>query len=471
MNNNKFLKLRADISEICEVLRLKSMKLHNFMGLEGEVYLEFDSEKNEIIGKNGAGKSTILNALAFVFCYTDAFGNGNNKVSFSYANKLGTETWVELICRMDGVDTVVKRNFSYTTTGKQVSSLWINHSEIKSTEWKNCIDKDVFLSLINPKYFSGLDEKAAKKLLTKFVSMKNISEADVLTRIEDDDVMTFLAEEIDENDIETLKEHYEAEIKALSDKKKENRANIKILKATEKAEMPEDKFVIDGIVMTETAAWEYVINLAKDSMSDDNVTRLKLFMELKAKRARELEAASVYNSAMSTIATLEAENETIDDEVAEMKKKMGYVDMYYEAMLEELNINSLPDIKILFKDALDAPCFQIQYKGVPIQECSFAEQVKAGIIISDYLMYALDINYPIFIDNAECITNMPDVIEPRQFVSFTVENCELSRYNDDEIENIETLETMPRNRLKKRTRVRLLCTDFSCGDASEVISE
>ncbi len=444
-----------------DIIRLKSMKLHNFMGIDGELFIDFD-DTSEIIGKNGAGKSTILDAIAFVFCYTDAFGNSNTKVAFSKAGEIDTETYVEIVAKVDNIEKVFKRTFSVTKTGKQTSSLYVDHRDIKSTEWKKSWDKDIFLSLINPKYISSLSASQVKALLIKFVEMKGISTTDILSSMSEE-AFDALIEELEEQDIETVKTHYEAEIKQNNALIKDLKAEIKKLSLVDKYEMPEDEFNINGIVYTESAAFETVMDEYAADPSEKNKTMVKVFMEQKAHRAGLLERFAMYNKAQSDIKDNEDDIAKLEDENKDIEKKISYVEEFYETVLSEIGIEKrVPDIKFSFKDALGESDFQILYKDVPLKECSFAEQVKAGIQLSDYLMEYIGLSYPMFIDNAECITELPTMIGSyRQMVSFTVErDVSLSRYVDDVVEDLVTLETMPRGHIKGRVKTRLLGTNF-----------
>ena len=452
------------------ILKINSLKLHNFMGVDGELFIDF-KDTEEFIGDNGAGKSTILDAIAFVFCYTDAFGNSASKVSFSHAGEVGTETWVEMEARIDNINTILKRTFSVTATGKQTSTLYVDHREMKATEWKGLYDKDVFLSLINPKYISSLSIDKAKDLLVKFIEMKATSKrtlkkepfTDILVEL-DNEAMEYLLEELAENEIDVIKQHLEALLKSNKDKIKEKQGEIKKLKLVPKVEEPENEYHIKGLLFTEEAAFETLMNDFADNPSKKNKDFIRMFLEQKSQRAVKMEQHRTYNAAIDNISKLEDEIMDLENEDAEIGKKMGYVDSFYEEILKQIDITSIvPDIKLSFKDKLGNDDFQILYKEVPIKECSFAEQVRAGILLADFFMNYVDINYPIFIDNAECITELPKLLNDfHQMVSFTVEKgISLSRYVGDVVENLKTLETMPRSHVKGRVKTRLLGTDFS----------
>lgn len=50
-------------------------------------------------------------------------------------------------------------------------------------------------------------------------------------------------------------------------------------------------------------------------------------------------------------------------------------------------------------------CFDIMYKGKPLNICSTAEQIKVGLEISGMIAALKGIEYPVFVDNAESITS------------------------------------------------------------------
>ena len=446
-----------------EIFKINWIKLHNFMGIDGELYIDF-KDTEEFIGDNGAGKSTILDAIAFVFCYTDAFGNGTSKVDFSFANQLATETFVEMEARLDNVNTIIKRNYSVSATGKQTSSLFVDHREIKQTEWKKMYDKDIFLSLINPKYISGLTTKAAKEILLKFVEMKDISISDILLKMEEE-AMEFLNEELAEQEMDVIQEHFESELKHNKDLVKDKKAEIKKLKLTPKVVLEGDfEFNIKGLLYTEEAAFNKVVEDYADSSTEVNKKAIKIFMEQKVQKALMLEQERNYKKSLVEIDLLEKEIDELEKEAEKINKKLKYVSDFYEVVLNEINITSkVPDLALSFKDSLGKEAFEIRYKGVPLAACSFAEQVQAGILLSDFFMHYVEINYPILIDNAECITSIPKLLnEFHQMVSFSVEKgISLSRYVGDVVEDLKTLKTMPRGHIKGRVKTRLLGTDFS----------
>jgi hypothetical protein len=135
-----------------------------------------------------------------------------------------------------------------------------------------------------------------------------------------------------------------------------------------------------------------------------------------------------------------------------------------EKIIENLNLTYLDSVGVSFefKDVFDKKAFNLCYKGNPIQDCSYAEQVIAMVKLSDYLMTYLGINYPMFIDNAECITSLPSIDSSRQIVSMQVaEGYELSVYEDTCIREVKTLKTMPRVDKKDLIKTRVLGADFS----------
>ncbi|EGO86950.1 hypothetical protein CBCST_15006 [Clostridium botulinum C str. Stockholm] len=63
----------------------------------------------------------------------------------------------------------------------------------------------------------------------------------------------------------------------------------------------------------------------------------------------------------------------------------------------------------LTKDGELKDDFKITYEGREFNALSNAEKIKAGLEISNLVMNVLNLNLPIFIDNAESITELPEL--------------------------------------------------------------
>ena len=154
-----------------------------------------------------------------------------------------------------------------------------------------------------------------------------------------------------------------------------------------------------------------------------------------------------------------------DDAV--LKRQKGYMDRLNEKIIEALNLEPLTDnnVAFAFKDLFDKNSFIISYKGNAIEEASYAEQVNAGIILTDYLLTYLGYNYPIFIDNAECITTLPKVDDSRQLISMQVAyGYELSVYGEKSITEVKTLKTMPKVDKASLVKTRILGSAFDLAE-------
>lgn len=90
--------------------------------------------------------------------------------------------------------------------------------------------------------------------------------------------------------------------------------------------------------------------------------------------------------------------------------------------------NYLNKVKLKFekltKDGELKEDFKITYEGREFNTLSNAERIKAGLEISNLVMSLLDVKLPIFIDNAESITEVPE-IDTQVILAKVVEGKEL----------------------------------------------
>ncbi|MFS0822139.1 AAA family ATPase [Bacillus sp. 1P02SD] len=128
-------------------IEFKSIKLENFKNHKWLKIVFDDITTAE--GRNGAGKSSIGDAITWDLFGTDAMGNKLEP------NPIGTslETSVELLLQVDGTQILLGRS------QKKTAKYFINEVPKKATEFNDLVaslfDKNLFLSLFNPNYFSS----------------------------------------------------------------------------------------------------------------------------------------------------------------------------------------------------------------------------------------------------------------------------------------------------------------------------
>lgn len=114
------------------------------------------------------------------------------------------------------------------------------------------------------------------------------------------------------------------------------------------------------------------------------------------------------------ITEYESKTKVIDDEISELKDVMTSITQFNQTKIRliEENIKKYFD-KVSFKieEVNDSTgeitsCFKVLYDKKPIETCSLSEQVKAGIEITEMVQNTLGLEYPVFLDNNESVTEV-----------------------------------------------------------------
>jgi DNA repair exonuclease SbcCD ATPase subunit len=139
---------------------LKTLRIEDFRG-QTKIY-EF-GEVNNITGKNGAGKTTIKEALCFAFCGTDSLGNKSpiHLISGTLDScKVEVATDKALVCR-----TLTRRKNSTIKLTHSGMTLTHSQSEFALSAW----DSDVFLAIFNPGYFWRLPLAKQQEIISNIL--------------------------------------------------------------------------------------------------------------------------------------------------------------------------------------------------------------------------------------------------------------------------------------------------------------
>lgn len=461
------------------ILKIKSLKLQEFMGAEGTLVIPFNEDYiTEFIGDNGKGKSLILNALAFVFCGTDAFGN---KLTFA-SNSSGIESLVSVECiyEEDFEETTLKRILKITSKGRCTGSLYKDSLNIGQVEWEKNCDKDIFLSMINPKYLTSLSKTELRKVLLKILKEKNIDYKsmfnEMLTDIPDEllddfvDLRTLFLETE-----KTLKNNEDCfdiiygqcksnlnEIKSNIKTKKEEYQNIE--KQKPQNDIEPEYIIGSEVYPTEKDAFnDLVLNLNKD-YSPENIAKLELFNEKKSLKAIAHVAFIEYKESLKKAELLRQEVLTLQGEQIISEHYISFLEKMNESILSNINKNNL-NIEVKFKNKYDKDEFNLMFNDIPYENCSYSEQICSSLLLTDNLMNFLGLNYPVFIDNAECITSLPTLKNFHQIVSLQVaKGYELSRYVDNHIEELKSLKALPMVDKETLVTTRILGKNFDLSE-------
>ena len=143
-------------------LEIKSIELKGFKPYKNTKAMRFDG--NALIeGDNGQGKSSIADAICFAFLGTGA--DGVEKAGSKLLNNESKDMYVTLIFEVDGEEHILTR-----AKKSSKSELILDTNSIEQVELMNWIkQKDLFLSIFNPAYFTGLQPKEQKEILQKYL--------------------------------------------------------------------------------------------------------------------------------------------------------------------------------------------------------------------------------------------------------------------------------------------------------------
>ncbi|MGL5440332.1 MAG: hypothetical protein ACRDA4_08170 [Filifactoraceae bacterium] len=182
---------------------INKILIEGFKGYKEKVEYEFGTYTN-ISADNGKGKTSIGEAIVWCLLGTDLFGTEN--AGTRLINKDSKKCEVSLDITIDG------EPFNITRRKKSNNnSLFLNDAKATQNDISNelCLGKELFLTIFNPYYFTGLTPKASKELLTGI--MKPVSRQDIFKELGD-----YLVGILEKNDFRipaTFLEDKRAEVK------------------------------------------------------------------------------------------------------------------------------------------------------------------------------------------------------------------------------------------------------------------
>lgn len=425
-------------------ISINKLIIHEFLGVDGEKEINFDNI-TEIIGDNGVGKTTVMDAIAFAFVGTDAFGSDKNR-KFLNTTKGGDLTFIEVEYTDCGRKNTLKRIVKYSKKGSASTSIFFNHKEFGTTSFSEYFDKDVFLSILNPKYLTNLDAKSVKSLLLKYQEMKGFNNMEVLSKMDVED-MELLDELITKtSNTSEIKDMIATESKELREQKKNAEAFVSVVENKEVKEEQIYKYVINGHVFeTEDLALDYCVdNLAADP-SAKNVANMQEFICLKEARAKSMARIEDRKKELEMAEKMKDKIDELTEKIKSNEKIVKALDAFDNKVIENLSLNKHSNLECSFKNEYGKEVFEVKYNGVKISSCSFAEQIKGGLELADYISDTLNISLPVVVDNAECITALPTLKKIKQIVSLTVVKGQtLASYEGDTPKDVYTMATLPK---------------------------
>lgn len=377
-------------------IQLDSLHMHMFRGCM-DMKLRFD-EITEIYGRNGSGKSTIADAFAFAFTGMNYWGN---KIVNPILSS-GSMGWVEF----DGLVNSSPCKFKRILEENNGSLKTVVNVDID-------LDKSLFLSIINPKYFVSLSASEAKEVLMR---ASNLTTESLSVRWPENcdffEATNKLLEVTEEQSllerwkrVEEVRKEWSAKIKSLEEEKAQTQGKI------DAYEQSLQFFADNGIAVSEEL--DESIQLFTLAANQKLCNLLNERDQLK-KDLKELES---YKNYLVSLAVFSIESE-----------------------LDKTNIKLVGDN--------GKECFVVTYKGRDYKSLSNSEQLMAGLEIVNALEAVSNSNLPCFIDNAEALQVQDMSLYPSipQIIILNVADVDLSVYEDGKLINPVTTSVMTRTK-------------------------
>ena len=276
-------------------LILDRMQIENFKGLKA-LTIEFSETVTSIKGRNGTGKSSIVDAFNWVLFGKDAHGNAPGSDAFrekpldDEGKEIhNLETSVELFCRLDGQrfdlkraqseNWVKKRGAMEATFQGNVSTYWVNGVEVKAQDFKQRIaavaGEDIFRLVGTLSAFNALPWKERRVQLMKMAGTDVDGELLAL------DEYRPIADELAEKNIgiDDLR-------KVLADQRKKANDELKILPVR----IDEARKSLPSLNAQEIRDAEYIVKDSEESIAriDEQIAALRANSAATSSRAQRL---------------------------------------------------------------------------------------------------------------------------------------------------------------------------------------
>jgi hypothetical protein len=384
-----------------ERIKINEIETSAFRNLES-ANINTDDKVTVIVGRNGTGKSTTLNAITWAIMGLDLYGNRIDPFQMSGP----PTTWVKLETTMDGKPTIIRRIIQEKPNGKTETTVNL----------KLDVDKELFYSLINPRYFQSRDPKEIKAIIAKAVQLPTSMMESGMSH----DIISAASEYVHSCSYEKIVAVEEG-IKAVSAKIKELEKGSLIHQGK-----------IEGVDTIRQIFAENEISVSEEVSEALDMT---------------VDGAK---------ALIEINNGSIEQQKAISKKLNAYRTSAYEALATELN-SMMKDVQIMLNEN-GKEVFIVTYKGKNVRACSNSEQLLAGLELVNALAEATGFEYPVLVDNAECILNIDPSDYPNihQFIFAVVADENLSIWDGGMLQDIKNGTLMPRSKEQLTPSVKLL---------------
>lgn len=404
-------------------VRFSKLDLVSFKGKTSTI--TFRDEVTEIYGRNGEGKSSIADAIAFILSGSPI--NGEKGDVITQKDSFARATLYVTIG--DSPECIITREIKKTNSGAS-STLRINHVERTQADLNSMfgdISPKTLVAMIFPNSFM-FSTKAVKQdilLSSSKMTFKKIVGvtapiSSALTEIKElDNTISALIEEIEACplkrfiDFESIAESFDLALNGYPD--------------WETFCQGETSKAVNEIIKSSTGE-------SYSAMND-----LMEYIKLHKNKDERMDLIEEYAEEVKKLTTaqknLERAKSDIQDLVAQCLKKSSEVFKLFgvSVVLEKETSKST-------KSVID-----VYYNSLPIENCSTSEQIKTGVNISLSLQSMAGLSLPVIVDNAESIVGSLPVPKGHQALAFFVSDMPLSIGMDDvTAQVIETENVIPR---------------------------
>ena len=274
---------------------IKSLVMKGFKGFQEEYTVDFDEKKTVIEGENYQGKTTIGEAICWCFLGCNLFGN--EKTANLINNNSSTAYCQIIFIDNDGVEHTL-----YRSKGKENSVILDNRKADVEMLSKYYLSKKIFLSVYNPYYFSSLEPKEQRELLSVILPTIDYQEAFELLDKSDQNIL-----EYPRIDLNQFMKNAREDLKELEKEKNNFLGKIQYVNSIINSPIEQEKEFINQ---------DYLNSLEKEYNSILNDKKIKSKSELEIEK----------NEIEKNLSKKEIELQKIDKQSRELKKTIDDIE-------------------------------------------------------------------------------------------------------------------------------------------------
>lgn len=359
---------------------LKIMKLI-VNSMRGKSFtIDFNDNYTAILGTNGAGKGTVLEALSWVLTGTSVYGD---KVSLISKGDSFTSVTAQLL--KDGRNIEVTRELKRTSSGTS-AQIRVDHIQATQAEIDDMIgvSSKILKSIIFPKTFLAAEKAEKMKILL------GLSDKTLKTPTDDVPFDEYASVIKEYKDMSTSAQSLYNQLVAEIDEKKALKSRFETydVLVSKKFFGSISDFVSDGIQkIFDTYRTIGVLDM-------DELSALKKYLEIGSSEALSVE-----------IEELEKHQDEAYDIIDAASKEIGKTNTAVADELQRIsNIFGLHGLIVeTSKDKDKVSLASLSYNGIQLAALSGKEQVETSAAVHDAMCSLIDAEFPIFIENGESV--------------------------------------------------------------------